>query len=331
MNKEFIKNVYLNIRNNYDFDLLSYTPLTSKSIKILTKNNDKYIIKKSKNKVKSKYSFLKNEGLDNIIYPKFNKNNNYLTRLANNNCVDDECYYVSPYYEDNNVLNEKKAKNLLEELKVLHEKTSFTRNLSMNKSKSKMEEIIIFFDYKFKSLEAYIRTIEAQNYDEFSIPVLKNYHHILDCKSILIEKNRKIVNKIKEEKAVTFCFLHNNPKIDHLIINNGNKYLISIDNGVIGIPSLDIAKFYIENNDINFDMYTHIKEYFNAYNDDFYFDYFVFLVMFIYLKGLIIDVKGYISTQSFIYTTNSLNNFIKLFKLKETQKWVSFCFFKNTM
>ena len=30
------------------------------------------------------------------------------------------------------------------------------------------------------------------------------------------------------------------------------KYLISVDNGVIGIPSLDIAKFYIENNNLNY-------------------------------------------------------------------------------
>lgn len=318
MSKEFIKNIYFDIRNNYNFELLSYTPLTSKSFKVLTKNNDKFIIKKSKDKVKSKYLFLKNEGLDNIIYPEFNKNNNYLTRLSNNNFYCDDCYYVSPYYDDNNVLNEKKAKSLLEELKKLHNKTSFTRNLSINKSKNKMEEIITFFDYKFKSLEAYIRTIETQKYDEFSIPILKNYHYILDCKNILLNKNRIIVNAIKEEKAVTYCFLHNNPKLDHLIINNGNKYLISIDNGIIGIPSLDIAKFYIENCDLNFDMYTHIKEYFDEYNDDFYYDYFIFLVLFIYLKGLIIDNKGYISTQSFIFTTNSINRFIKSFKLKET-------------
>ena len=179
-----------------------------------------------------------------------------------------------------------------------------------------MEEIISLLDFKFKLLEAYVRTIETQKYDEFTIPILKNYHYILDCRKILIEKNRKIVNAIKEGKSVTYCFLHNNPKLDHLIINEGNRFLISIDNGIIGIPSLDIAKFYIENEDINFDIYTHIYNYFNEYEDEFYYDYFVFLVLLIYIKGLIIDSKGYISTQSFIFTTNSINKFIKTFKLQ---------------
>lgn len=315
MNKEEIRNLYFDIIENYNINLKSYAPITSKSFKIITKDNNKLIIKKSKEKVKSKYLFLKNVGLDNIIYPYFNKKNNFLTRL-NNNYPCDDCYYVLPFYDDNNVLNETKVKSLLGELKVLHKKTSFNRKLSLRKSKNKMEEIIKILDYRFKLIEAYVRTIETQKYDEFSIPILKNYHHILDCKKILIEKNKKIVNSIKEEKTVMFCFLHNNPKLDHLIINNGNKYLISIDNGLIGIPSLDIAKFYIENNDINFDMNSYITEYFYEYDDDFYFDYFVFLVLFIYLKSLIIDTKGYICTQSFIYTSNSINKFIKIFNLK---------------
>ena len=313
-----INNLYFDVRNNYNINLLSYAPITSKSIKAVTKDKEKIIIKKSKDKVKNKYLFLKNEGLDNIIYPFFNNKKDFITNYRNNNenLFCDECYYVMPYYDDNNVLNEKKAKDLLEQLQILHNKTAFNRKISIIKSKPKMEEIIKFLDYRFQLLEAYIRTVEAQKFDEFTIPILKNYHYILECKSILIDKNKKIVKAIKEEKSVTYCFLHNNPKLDHLIIYEGNKYLISIDNGVLGISSLDIAKFYIENNDINFDMNAHITEYFKQYDDDFYYDYFIFLVLFIYLKGLIIDDKGYITTQSFIFTTSSMKKFIKTFNLK---------------
>ena len=179
-----------------------------------------------------------------------------------------------------------------------------------------MDEIISFLNYQYSIIEAYIKTIESQKYDEFSIPILKNYQYILKTKNIMINKNKSIIKAIKEEKSVFFCFLHNNPKIDHLIIVDGNKYLISIDNGVIGIPSLDIAKFYIENQDIYYDISLQIKEYFNSYNDDFYYDYFIFMVILIYLKGLIIDTKQYISTQSFIYTTDSIKKFLKNFNLE---------------
>ena len=178
MNKQNVRNLYFDIRENYNIDLLSYCPLTSKSVKIITKDNNKLIVKKSKEKVKSKYMFLKNEGLDNIIYPYFNKKKNLLTRLSNDEFCD-ECYYVLPFYDDNNVLNETKVKSLLEELKTLHIKTSFKRNLSLKKSKNKMEEIISLLDFKFKSLEAYVRTIETQKYDEFTIPILKKYHYML--------------------------------------------------------------------------------------------------------------------------------------------------------
>ena len=98
-------------------------------------------------------------------------------------------------------------------------------------------------------------------------------------------------------------------------MTKGEKYLISIDNGVIGIPSLDIAKFYIENEDIDYDISSDIKEYFNQFDDSFYYDYFVFLVLFIYIKDLLVDNKCYICTQNFIYISNSIKKFNKSFNL----------------
>lgn len=315
MTKYNIYDIYRNAKENYGLKLLSYSPITSKSIKVETNNNEKYIIKKTKSKVMNKYHFLKNEGIDNIIYPILNHNNLSLTRLSENEFCD-ECYYVLPYYKENYVLNETKVKSLLEELEKLHRQTGFYRKLSIIKSRNKMDEIISFLNYQYSIIEAYIKTIESQKYDEFSIPILKNYQYILKTKNIMINKNKAIIKAIKEEKSVFFCFLHNNPKIDHLIIIDGKKYLISIDNGVIGIPSLDIAKFYIENQDIYYDISSQIKEYLNSYDDEFYYDYFIFMVILIYLKGLIINTKEYTSTQSFIYTSNSIKKFIKNFNLE---------------
>lgn len=320
MNNNFIYNIFRSSKNQYNLDLLCYSPITSKSVKVTTKDNKNFIIKKIKNKSKNKYLFLKNEGINNVIYPILNIDEDYLTRLNTSNCFSDECYCITPYIENNNVLNQTKVKSLLEQLSILHEKTSFNKNISLLKSKNKMEEIIKYLEYKFKTIEYYIRSIEAQPFDEFSIPILKKYQYILDAKEILIIKNRKIVDAIKQEKSVNYCFIHNNPKIDHLIIENGEKYLISIDNGVIGIPSLDIAKFYIENEDIDYDIASDIKKYFNKYDDDFYYDYFIFLVLFIYIKDLIVEYKCYICTQNFIYIAESIKKFINKFELLDKPK-----------
>lgn len=314
MNSDFIRKLKSNTRDNYNIDLVGFTTLSDKTYKIVSKNNEKYLIKKTKLKVKDKYLFLQNEGVSNVIYPIENYKGSYSTRLSNDLYCDD-CYCVLPFFDDNYALNETKAKALIEELKYLHNKTKFNRNLSVKKSKRKIEDIIGYLDYKFTLIEAYIRTIEAQPFDEFSIPVLKNYQYILDSKKIMIKLNHKIIDSIKEGKSVNFCFLHNNPKIDHLIICGGTKYLISLDNGVIGIPSLDIAKYYIENKDINFDISLQIKKYFEEFDDDFYYDYFVYLVLLFYIKGLIVDKKGYVSTQSFIYTSQSIKKFINNFEL----------------
>ena len=48
-----INNLYFDVRSNYNINLLSYIPITSKSIKAVTKDNEKIIIKKSKDKVKN--------------------------------------------------------------------------------------------------------------------------------------------------------------------------------------------------------------------------------------------------------------------------------------
>ena len=49
-------------------------------------------------------------GLNNIIYPEFNINKKYLTT------VNDENYYLTQYYDSLEVVPEKKAVDLFEEL-----------------------------------------------------------------------------------------------------------------------------------------------------------------------------------------------------------------------
>ena len=54
MTKYNIYDIYRNAKENYGLKLLSYSPITSKSIKVETINNEKYIIKKTKSKVINK-------------------------------------------------------------------------------------------------------------------------------------------------------------------------------------------------------------------------------------------------------------------------------------
>lgn len=294
---------------DYNLELNSYIPLSNNSFKIITNNNTLYFLKQTSNMCKSKYQFLHNEGVSNVIYPLENNRNEYTSK---SNSLE---YYITPFIDDTYVKNEIKAKDLLEELIILHEKTSFTRRLSVSKSRKKMEEIFDYLNYKFNTIESFVRTVEATKFNEYSITILKNYNVILDLKNEMIKRNKKIIQGIKEEKSVVYCFLHNNPKLDHLIIHNGNKYLISIDNAKFGILSLDIAKYYVENEDIDFDIGNRIMDYFKKFDDDFYFDYFVFLVLYIYIMGLSINGLDYVTSQSFLFVSSSTKKFFKTFNI----------------
>lgn len=311
MKDSLIRKIASESLNAYDLEFDSFYPISSKSFKVLSKTNKKYLVKKTNFNLKNKYNFLHNEGISNIVYPIMNKRNEFTTGIS----LEDE-YYVLPFIDDTYAMNEIKAKHLLEQLNILHKQTSYKKMLNVSRSKKKMDEVMSYLDYKFTLIESFVRTIEALPFDEFSIPILKNYQYILDAKKVMIKLNKKIINAIKEEKNVVFCFIHNNPKLEHIITNNGEQYLISVDNGKIGIPSLDIARFYVENEDLNFDFTSSINDYFSQYEDSFYIEYFEFLVLLIYIRGLIINEKDYITTQSFIYTTRCIRDFFKRFSIK---------------
>ena len=275
---------------------------------MLYKHLEEYLLKKCDESFDDKVNVLKSQNVSNLIYPIITKDN------KNVFLNDGEYYYLQKFYYDTPSLNEVKARNLLEELKLLHKKTQIRKNLSPLKSKKKFEEIFNYLQYKFSLLETFVRDVEGKPYDEYSIVILKGYHHILDAKKIMEKLNKKIIGSVKEKITVDYVYLHGKPKISHLLNVNG-YYLIGYQNGYYGISSFDIAKYYIEVEDLNINHYEIISNYFNAYDNDFYFDYFCFLVLLYYIKSIIVYDKDYVSSQSFIYVCKAIQTFIDKFKL----------------
>lgn len=303
---------------NYNINPSSYIKI-NKGVYKCKCNENEYFLKQCNIHSLNKYNFLNEMGVSNILYPIRNKRNQFVTQLDDDF---ENAYYISPFIKNHYVIDEVKAVDLIRELKKLHKQTSFKKTLDQTKSRPKMEEMFSHLNYKFSEIEGFIRSLECREFDEFSIPILKNYHYILDAKKIMLSLNKKIVLAIKEKKNVEFCFLHNNPKIEHLIKKDGQSYLISVENGVIGICSLDIAKFYIENTDVNIDMKNLIDEYFKDYNDKFYYDYFCFLVLLFYIETLNINDKDYVTSQSFIYASQGIRDFLKSFTPEKNEKKV---------
>lgn len=305
-----MKDIILNVLREYHIPGVSYRNVTKKCAKVTCSAGNCFLLKECNLYTEEKYKYLRGQSVDNILYPLKNDNNKYVTKDG------DHLFIVMPYVENNYTRDEVKANKLENELNKLHVNTSFRRELSPLTSRKKLEEIYNYLQYKFDVLEAFVRTIEARNYDEYSILILKEYHNILDAKMVMGNLNKKIVEHVKVRKTVDYTFVHNNPKLDHLLNTSEADYLISIGRGKVGVPSLDLVKFYIETEDVNVDRKEMVMNYLQRFHDDFYFDYFCFFVLLYYIKSIIIYDKDYVSSQSFVYAGEAIKTFITDFNLK---------------
>lgn len=244
-----------------------------------------YLIKKSNINIENKFNYLSSIGVDNIVYPELNIQNKFCTENKN------ETYYITPFYKTLNIVPEKRAVDLFEELNNIHNKTQFPRQLSPQNSRYKFDELTRQLDYKFKLLEEFIRGLESNKIGEVEFEILRRYYRILDAKNELFRLQKRIILSVKDRESINYVFVHNNPKLEHLLYIKGSKYIISIDNGKIGIESLDFAKFYVENENLNVDFQKIIINTLQSYESDFYYDYFRFLVLLIYIKRINISYE----------------------------------------
>lgn len=299
----------------YEIPLEYICKISNKSFKYKDNTNKEYFLKVSPFNSADKFHFLESQGIDNVIYPTLNKENNYITKSK----VDS--FYVTNFYNSKDIIPELKAQNMLNELEKLHNNSLIKRQLSARLARPKFEEITKELDYKFKIIENYVRSIESKDFDIFTMPILSNYQYILDAKKELIMLQKRIINFVKAKEKVEYVYVHNRPSLDHMLNIKGLNYLISVENGKIGISSLDLAKFYIECEELNLDFEEIlVNDYFKD-RSSFYFDYFRFLVLYIYIKKIVISSEKYLVAQSFINIATSIKKYFSLFS--DTNKNVS--------
>lgn len=291
----------------YEIPLEFIMKLGSKSFKYKDETSREYFLKVSPFNTSEKYKFLENLAVDNVIYPHLNKENEYLTKQKGSS------FYLMDFYKQNNIIPEVKAQNMLIELNRLHKTTVIKRQLSSRLARPKFEEITKELDYKFKIIENYVRSIEYEELNVFSMPILGNYQYILDAKKELVMLQKRIINFVKAKEKVEYVYVHNRPSLDHLLNIKGVNYLVSVENGKIGISSLDLAKFYLENEDLDIDFEELIVNNIFKNQSPFYYDYFRFLVLYILIKKIVISSEKYLTAQSFINISNSIKKYFNTF------------------
>lgn len=210
--------------------------------KITIKNNtriidDKIVLKKKKNNdLNNVYKYLKSRSFDYFPEP----------------ITIDNLYEVYPFLEDTYEPSEQKATDIMHLLGLLHSKTTFYREIDIDKNKEIYENISDELEYLNNFYNDLITMIEKEVYMSPSgYLIARNINIIFSsiyyAKHNLEEWYKKIDNN-KNERVVN---IHNNISLDHYI-KNEKPYLISWDKSRIDSPIYDLLSFY-KNHYLDFD------------------------------------------------------------------------------
>ena len=210
--------------------------------KITIKNNtriidDKIVLKKKKNNdLNNVYKYLKSRSFDYFPEP----------------ITIDNLYEVYPFLEDTYEPNEQKATDIMHLLGLLHSKTTFYREIDIDKNKEIYENISDELEYLNNFYNDLITMIEKEVYMSPSgYLIARNINIIFGsiyyAKHNLEEWYKKIDNN-KNERVVN---IHNNISLDHYI-KNEKPYLISWNKSRIDSPIYDLLSFY-KNHYLDFD------------------------------------------------------------------------------
>ena len=189
-----------------------------------------YVIKEKCNKdIKELYKYLSSRSFE--YYPK----------LIEDNRSD---VNVFEYIEDTSIDDEQKLIDLVNTISLLHNKTSYYKEVTNDKIKTIYEELLGRVSY----MEEYFNKLIFEIEDNVFISPSGNL--LLNNSTKIFESLTFLKNEIEEWYKISIdtnksrvSIIHNNLELEHFI-KNKDEYLISWDNYKIDTPILDIVKLY---------------------------------------------------------------------------------------
>lgn len=199
--------------------------------------DDKIVVKDKKNKeINKTYKYLSSRAFDYFPY-----------------LIDDsDKYEIYPYIDDIYEPREQKAMDLTHLLSLLHSKTTFYREVDIDKNKEIYEEIVNEVDYLNDYYNSLISSIEKEVYmSPSSYLIARNTNIIFSSIYYAKDNIEKWYKMIEDNKNERVSYIHNNINLEHYV-KNDKPYLISWNNSRIDNPIYDLLSFY-KNHYLEFD------------------------------------------------------------------------------
>lgn len=224
-----------NIRSEVSKYNLPYNKLTIKSgVKIV---DDRIVIKnKNNNDIDKTYNYLRSRAFDYFPYPIEESNK----------------YEIYPYIEDVYEPREQKAMDMVHLLSLLHSKTTFYREVDIDKNKKIYEDIVNDIDYLNNYYNELISLIEKDVYmSPSSYLIARNINIIFSSIYYVKDNIDKWYKLIEDNKNERVSYIHNNINLDHYL-KSDKPYLISWNKSRVDSPIYDLLSFY-KNRYLEFD------------------------------------------------------------------------------
>ena len=215
------------------------------SVKII---DDKYVIKKKKNDLSNTYNYLLSRSFD------------YFPSVINE---DSDKYYYQ-YIKDIYEPSEQKIIDLINLVSLLHNKTTFYKEVDIDNYKYLYESITDQIEDTYNYYNILMDNIDNDIYmSPSNYLIARNISIIYNALGYAKESIDTWYKMIENNRRVRLSMIHNNLKLEHYL-KNDKSYLISWDKASNDIPVFDLVSLY-KNHYLDFDFINLFKIYLSKY------------------------------------------------------------------
>ncbi|MCI8671833.1 MAG: hypothetical protein HFI36_07420 [Bacilli bacterium] len=227
-----------------------YRITKKKNVTIIDSTSGSYVIKEKKdNKINKAYSYLISRSFD------------YFPELQGEMRSD---VNVFQYVEEVNMPVEQKALDMMELVALLHNKTTYYKEITEDKYKEIYDNLknnIIYTKNYYDNM--YNILIEETYMSPSHYLFMRNIYKVFAALDYTLNELDVWYDSTKDDLKERVAFIHNNLEVEHFI-KNKKGYLVSWEKSKIDSPILDLITFY-QKEYMNFDFESLFRKYLKNY------------------------------------------------------------------
>ena len=227
-----------------------YRITKKKNVTIIDSTSGSYVIKEKKdNKINKAYSYLISRSFD------------YFPELQGEMRSD---VNVFQYVEEVNMPVEQKALDMMELVALLHNKTTYYKEITEDKYKEIYDNLknnIIYTKNYYDNM--YNIFIEETYMSPSHYLFMRNIYKVFAALDYTLNELDVWYDSTKDDLKERVAFIHNNLEVEHFI-KNKKGYLVSWEKSKIDSPILDLITFY-QKEYMNFDFESLFRKYLKNY------------------------------------------------------------------